>query len=588
MEEIREKKFLCRRRCTIAQSLKAKDERTATVKKVTAILQKSEINRTPEECELLDSCRDIVKEITRRQEKRNRVKARLEEVEDQPDILEEKCIRLAAAISRATSLAVYTGAGISTAASIPDYRGTNGVWTRLQQGKDIGNHDLSQAEPTLTHMALYALYKARILKHIVSQNCDGLHLRSGIPRSLLSEVHGNMYVEVCRNCKPSREYWRLFDVTEKTARYAHATGRTCHKCHSSLQDSIVHFGERGNLLWPINWNGASRAAKQADVILCLGSSLKVLKKYPWLWQMDKPVSKRPQLYIVNLQWTPKDDSAVLKINGKCDEVMKIVMSHLGIDIPNYNRAKDPIFYHAIKLATSEMSTTSNPSLEAPTTLKDDETEGDVKKENIVDKMENYDGSNDIEVIKEMPKNNGGNNLPVDLMDNNEMVNEEASEKVEQEYEAQITIQEPITAYPAPFFTALPFISMGLPFPPIYMYPLTPIFYYPFIQMPSNAIAKEDCPPKPKPACTFCMEYEGSLTCLYYQHNCDVDDNTDMTDSFPNSEPSDDNELQNGNDSEIQDGNDKEMVTDENVPTIVAAKNPGWFGKGYRKGIKRKR
>lgn len=73
-----------------------------------------------------------------RQEKRDKIKARLEEVEDAPEILEEKCMRLAAAISRATSLAVYTGAGISTAASIPDYRGTNGVWTRMQQGKDIG------------------------------------------------------------------------------------------------------------------------------------------------------------------------------------------------------------------------------------------------------------------------------------------------------------------------------------------------------------------------------------------------------------------------------------------------------------------
>ena len=73
-----------------------------------------------------------------RQKKRDRVKARQEEVEDVPEILEEKCMRLAAAISRATSLAVYTGAGISTAASIPDYRGTNGVWTRMQQGKDIG------------------------------------------------------------------------------------------------------------------------------------------------------------------------------------------------------------------------------------------------------------------------------------------------------------------------------------------------------------------------------------------------------------------------------------------------------------------
>lgn len=31
--------------------------------------------------------------------------------------------------------------------------------------------------------------------------------------------------------------------------------------------------------------------------------------------MDKPIKKRPKLYIVNLQWTPKDDHSTLKING---------------------------------------------------------------------------------------------------------------------------------------------------------------------------------------------------------------------------------------------------------------------------------
>lgn len=287
--------------------------------------------------------------------RRARAAERALEVEDSPRVLRHKCRLLARALKNAKHLVVYTGAGISTAADIPDYRGPQGVWTRLRRGERVPRAELATARPTYTHMALAALWARGTLKFVASQNCDGLHLRAGLPRRALAELHGDMLVELCARCRAA--YLRAFDTTQRTARHRHATRRLCHACGAELRDSIVHFGERGRAAWPLNWAGALRHAARADVVLCLGSSLKVLRRYPRLWRMERAPRHRPALYIVNLQWTPKDAVAALKINARCDAVMAQVARRLRLRVPSYRARRDPVLAHAEPLAPPEAHTT---------------------------------------------------------------------------------------------------------------------------------------------------------------------------------------------------------------------------------------
>ena len=97
------------------------------------------------------------------------------------------------------------------------------------------------AIPTRTHMALVDLVREGMIKHVISQNCDGLHRRSGIHPSTLSELHGNSNIERCRACQ--KEYLRDYRVRTAEHVHEHSTGRQCEACGGDLEDTIVNFGE---------------------------------------------------------------------------------------------------------------------------------------------------------------------------------------------------------------------------------------------------------------------------------------------------------------------------------------------------------
>ncbi|XP_064404500.1 NAD-dependent protein deacylase sirtuin-6-like [Halichondria panicea] len=260
---------------------------------------------------------------------------------DSPEELETKVSQLADWIRQSKHFIVFTGAGISTSAGIPDFR--SGINTKLETGpgawelrakgigRDIRKHkttSVTKAIPTPTHMSFVQLMEKGILHAVVSQNCDGLHRRSGLPTSRLYELHGNSNVEKCNKCK--REYLRDFRTRTAMAVYGHKTGRKCDDpaCRGDLEDTIINFGES---LPVVTLEDSFDHSEKADICLAMGSSLTVTPAA----NIPENVGQRNILVIVNLQRTPLDHRAAMRINGKCDDVMKLLMSKLGLDIPEF-------------------------------------------------------------------------------------------------------------------------------------------------------------------------------------------------------------------------------------------------------------
>ncbi|KAG6414373.1 hypothetical protein SASPL_127095 [Salvia splendens] len=295
---------------------------------------------------------------------------------DPSHVFQEKVERLARMIQKSKHMVVFTGAGISTSCGIPDFRGPKGIWTLQRQGKALPEASLPfhRATPSTTHMALVEFEKAGILKFLISQNVDGLHLRSGIPREKLSELHGDSFMEQCPSC--GAEYVRDFEIETIGLK---ETTRRCSKagCGAKLRDTVLDWEDA---LPPKEMDPAAKHCKMADLVLCLGtrmthlalkkcsfsSTFKILvvnngliaslaiwypaivirefanyscmqfaPKMPKGWWEDHNCESPDMPF--NFQKTPKDKKASLVIHGRVDEVMTGVMGMLNMRIPPFIR-----------------------------------------------------------------------------------------------------------------------------------------------------------------------------------------------------------------------------------------------------------
>ncbi|GMP66530.1 hypothetical protein CsSME_00026853 [Camellia sinensis var. sinensis] len=254
----------------------------------------------------------------------------MSEIFDSPHVLHQNIKKLALMIQKSKHLVVFTGAGISTSCGIPDFRGPKGVWTLQREGKGVPEASLPfhRAMPSMTHMALVELEKAGFLKFVISQNVDSLHLRSGIPREKLAELHGNSFREICSKC--GVEYLRDFEVETIGLK---KTSRSCSdvKCGAKLKDTVLDWED---VLPPTEMNAAEKHCRMADIVLCLGTSLQIT---PACNLPLKSLRGGGKIVIVNLQQTPKDKKASLVIRGLVDKVIAGVMHYLNLRIPPYVR-----------------------------------------------------------------------------------------------------------------------------------------------------------------------------------------------------------------------------------------------------------
>ncbi|RLF19805.1 MAG: NAD-dependent protein deacylase [Thermoprotei archaeon] len=236
---------------------------------------------------------------------------------------------IAELIVKSRKAVALTGAGISTESGIPDFRGPQGLWKRVDP--KIGTieffmehpdefwrfqldrlKEMMKAKPNRAHYALAELEKMGKLSAVITQNVDGLHLKAGSKNVI--EIHGNLRTAVCIRCKrviPIEEALRLIESGVFPPK--------CEKCGSLLKTGSILFNE------PIPEEALTRSyieAETCDFMMAIGTSLQV---YPAAYLPVLAKRRGAKLAIINMEPTPLDDIADVVVHGKVGDVLESVL-----------------------------------------------------------------------------------------------------------------------------------------------------------------------------------------------------------------------------------------------------------------------
>ena len=238
-------------------------------------------------------------------------------------------MRVAEIIANSKYLVAFTGAGISTESGLPDYRGPEGVWTLRAKGlkPKLPSKPMSQIEPNPSHYSLVELFKIGLLKYLISQNVDNLHLKSGIPSEILSELHGNSSRMKCLVCDARFSKQEISWVD-----HLHGNGyRTekpktnqpkCPHCEGRIISSVVNFNDP---MPEKEMYEAEKHTRQCDVMLAIGSTLSVVPAASF-----PVIAKRlgASLIIINVGNTELDNTADVRIEAKSGEFLPLLIKQI--------------------------------------------------------------------------------------------------------------------------------------------------------------------------------------------------------------------------------------------------------------------